>query len=471
MNRRGAAEGNAGRTRSAIAPDTGRNAGRGAEGVASAASSCGDTTGPGQGLIERMIARENLNLAWKKVRANKGAPGVDGLDIEATQDVLRKDWPRIEAQLLAGTYRPAPVRRVEIPKASGGTRKLGVPTVMDRFIQQALLQVLATLFEPHFSAHSYGFRPGRSAHQAVLAAREYQRQGKRWVVDLDLASFFDEVDHDLLIARVKRRVKDVRAIQLVRAYLNAGVMIGGLVQPTDKGTPQGGPLSPLLSNILLDDLDWELEQRGHAFCRYADDCNVYVGSRRSGTRVMAALIGYLEGTLKLKVNRAKSAVDRPVNRVFLGYSFTSQKAAKIRVPQKTCRKMREKLKELFGKGRGRNVGRLIREALNPLLRGWMNYFRLSETKGFAEELDGWVRRHLRAILWRQWKKPGTRYRRLRALGLEEYRARASAGNGHGAWFNSGASHLHAALPAKAFATMGLISLLETLQTAQARRSV
>lgn len=365
MNRRGAAEGNAGRTRSAIAPDTGRNAGRGAEGVASAASSCGDTTGPGQGLIERMIARENLNLAWKKVRANKGAPGVDGLDIEATQDVLRKDWPRIEAQLLAGTYRPAPVRRVEIPKASGGTRKLGVPTVMDRFIQQALLQVLAALFEPHFSAHSYGFRPGRSAHQAVLAAREYQRQGKRWVVDLDLASFFDEVDHDLLIARVKRRVKDVRAIQLVRAYLNAGVMIGGLVQPTDKGTPQGGPLSPLLSNILLDDLDRELEQRGHAFCRYADDCNVYVGSRRSGTRVMAALIGYLEGTLKLKVNRAKSAVDRPVNRVFLGYSFTSQKAAKIRVPQKTCRKMREKLKELFGKGRGRNVGRLIREALNP----------------------------------------------------------------------------------------------------------
>ena len=246
MNRRGAAEGNAGRTRSAIAPDTGRNAGRGAEGVASAASSCGDTTGPGQGLIERMIARENLNLAWKKVRANKGAPGVDGLDIEATQDVLRKDWPRIEAQLLAGTYRPAPVRRVEIPKASGGTRKLGGPTVMDRFIQQALLQVLAALFEPHFSAHSYGFRPGRSAHQAVLAAREYQRQGKRWVVDLDLASFFDEVDHDLLIARVKRRVKDVRAIQLVRAYLNAGVMIGGLVQPTDKGTPQGGPLSPLL---------------------------------------------------------------------------------------------------------------------------------------------------------------------------------------------------------------------------------
>ncbi len=471
MNRRGAAEGDAGRTRSAIDPDTGRNAGRGVEGAASAASSNGDTTGPGQGLIEQMIASENLNLAWKKVRANKGAPGVDGLDIEATQARLREDWPRIQAQLLAGTYRPAPVRRVEIPKASGGTRKLGVPTVTDRFVQQALLQVLAPLFEPHFSAHSYGFRPGRSAHQAVLAAREYQRQGKRWVVDLDLASFFDEVDHDLLIARVRRRMKDVRAIQLVRAYLNAGVLLGGLVQATDKGTPQGGPLSPLLSNILLDDLDQELEKRGHAFCRYADDCNVYVASRRSGERVMAALIGYLEGALKLKVNRAKSAVDRPVNRVFLGYSFTAQKDAKIRVPQKSCQKIREKLRPLWRAARGRNVPRFIRETLNPRLRGWINYFRLSQTKGFAEELDGWIRRRLRAIVWRQWRKPRTRYRRLRAAGLDEARARASAGNGRGAWYNAGASHLHAALPAKAFAQMGLISLLATLQSAQARPSV
>lgn len=471
MNRRGAAEGDVGRTRPAVDTDTGRNAGRGAGGAASAASSCGYATGPGQGRIEQMIVRENLNLAWKKVRANKGAAGVDGLDIEATEERLRDDWPRIEAALLAGTYRPSPVRRVEIAKASGGTRKLGVPTVTDRFVQQALRQVLAALFEPHFSGHSYGFRPARSAHQAVLAAREYQRQGKGWVVDLDLASFFDEVDHDLLIARVRRRVRDVRVIQLIRAYLNAGVMLGGLVQSTDKGTPQGGPLSPLLSNILLDDLDKELEKRGHAFCRYADDCNIYVASRRSGERVMASLIGYLEGTLKLKVNHAKSAVDRPVKRVFLGYSFTAQKDAKIRVPQKTCRKMREKLKELFSRGRGRNVGRLIHEALNPLLRGWMNYFRLSETKGFAEELDGWIRRRLRAILWRQWKKPATRRRRLRALGLDEDRARASAGNGHGAWVNSGGSHMHAALPAKAFTKMGLISLLALLQSAQARPSV
>ena len=471
MTPRGAAEGDAGRTRSANDTDTGRNAGRGDGGVASVASPRGEGTGPGQGLIEQMIARENLNLAWRKVRANKGAAGVDGLDIEATQGRLRQDWPQIEAQLLAGTYRPEPVRRVEIPKASGGTRKLGVPTVTDRFVQQAVLQVLAPLCEPGFSEHSYGFRPGRSAHQAVLAARGYQKAGKRWVVDIDLASFFDEVNHDLLIARVRGRVKDLRVIQLIRAYLNAGVMLGGLVQSTDRGTPQGGPLSPLLSNILLDDLDKELEKRGHAFCRYADDCNVYVVSRRSGERVMASLTAFLEGRLKLKVNRAKSAVDRPVNRVFLGYSFTAQRDAKIRVPQKTCRKIREKLKGLFSMGRGRNLETFIRETLNPLLRGWMNYFRLSETKGFAEELDGWVRRRLRAVIWRQWKKPATRFRRLRALGLEEDRVRASGHNGRGAWFNSGAPHMHAAFPAKAFEKMGLINLLDMLKSAQARPSV
>jgi len=471
MTLRGAAEGDVGRTRPAEESDAGRNAGSGLAGAASAASICGDTTGPGQGLIEQMIARENLNLAWRKVRANKGAPGVDGLDIEATQAQLRTDWPRIEAQLLAGTYRPAPVRRVEIPKASGGTRKLGVPTVADRFVQQALLQVLAPLFEPHFSAHSYGFRPGRSAHQAVLAAREYQLQGKRWVVDLDLASFFDEVNHDLLIARVRRRIGDARVIQLVRAYLNAGVMHGGLVQVTDKGTPQGGPLSPLLSNILLDDLDKELERRGHRFCRYADDCNVYVGSRRSGERVMAALTAFLEGKLKLKVNRAKSAVARPANRVFLGYSFTIQKDAKIRVPPKSCRKLQDKLKQLWRRGRVRNLETFIREALNPVLRGWLNYYRLSQTKGFAGKLDGWVRRRLRCILWRQWKRPATRHRILGRQGLDQARARQCAGNGRGAWYNSASSSMNAAFPLKAFAAMGLVSLLDLLESAQARPSV
>ncbi len=461
MNLREAAEESAA-YRTAVGEVAGRNASGNAQGAASAASEESHCIGQGTGLIEQMIERGNLNAAWKRVSRNQGAAGVDGLDLERTATLIRKEWDQIEALLRAGRYRPEPVRRVEIPKPNGGIRLLGVPTVLDRFLQQAALQVLSPLFEPHFSEHSYGFRPGRSAHQAVLAARGYQRAGKRWVVDIDLASFFDEVNHDLLMARVRRRVKDVRMLKLIRAFLQSGVMIGGVNQPSEKGTPQGGPLSPLLSNILLDDLDKELEKRGHRFCRYADDCNIYVGSQRSGGRVLESLTQFLEGVMKLKVNRAKSAVDRPVNRVFLGYSFTVHHQTKIRVPAKTCQKMRAKVKERFREARGRNVERFIRETLNPLLRGWMNYFRLSETKGFAAELDGWIRRRLRGVIWRQWKRPATRYRRLRALGLDEARVLASGHNGRGAWFNSGASHMHAAFPTKALADMGLINLLETL---------
>ena len=440
-----------------------RNVGSTATGATSAASGESHCTGQGEGLIEQMIERGNLEAAWKRVRSNQGAAGVDSLDIEGTATLIRREWGAIKARLSAGTYRPRSVRRVEIPKANGGTRKLGVPTVLDRFIQQAALQVLSPLFEPGFSEHSYGFRPGRSAHQAVLAARDYQKEGKRWVVDLDLASFFDEVNHDLLMARVRRKVKDGRMLKLIRSFLNSGVMAGGVAQPTEKGTPQGGPLSPLLSNVLLDDLDKELEKRGLRFCRYADDCNIYVGSRRGGERVMDSITRFLEEDLKLKVNREKSAVARPVTRIFLGYSFSTHKATKIRVPDKTCMKMRAKLKQHFRRGRGRNVERFIRETLNPLLRGWMNYFRLSETKGFAEALDGWIRRHLRCLIWRQWKRGTTRFKRLSALGLEHDRARQSAGNGRGAWFNSGASHMNAALPAKSFTDMGLISLLDALR--------
>lgn len=461
MNLRGAAEGTVGKPL-AEPGSNGRKAVRTSQGAASAASEKTHCTGPGVGLIEQMIERGNLNAAWKQVRRNKGAAGVDGLDIERTANLLRKEWDKIEARLLAGCYQPEPVRRVEIGKPSGGVRLLGIPTVLDRFIQQAAQQVLGPVFELGFSEHSYGFRPRRSAHQAVLAAREYQREGKRWVVDLDLASFFDEVNHDLVMARLRRRVKDVRMLKLIRAFLRSGVMIGGITQPSEKGTPQGGPLSPLLSNILLDDLDKELEKRGHAFCRYADDCNVYVGSQRSAERVLDSLTQFLEGEMKLKVNRAKSAVDRPANRVFLGYSFTTHHQTKIRVPEKTCQKMRAKVKERFRAGRGQNVERFIRETLNPLLRGWMNYFRLSETKGFAEELDQWIRRRLRGVIWRQWKRPATRFKRLRARGLNEARASASCHNGRGAWFNSGASHMHAAFPAKAFTQMGLINLLDTL---------
>lgn len=461
MNPREAAEESAA-YRTALDEVAGRNASGSVQGAASAASDESHCIGQETGWLEQMIERGNLNAAWKQVRRNKGAAGVDGLDIERTATLIRKEWDKIEALLLEGRYRPEPVKRVEIPKPNGGVRLLGVPTIRDRFLQQAALQVLGPLFEPHFSEHSYGFRPGRSAHQAVLAARELQRAGKRWVVDIDLASFFDEVNHDLLMARVRRRVKDVRMLKLIRAFLRSGVMMGGVSQPSEKGTPQGGPLSPLLSNILLDDLDKELEKRGHRFCRYADDCNIYVGSRRSGERVLESLTQFLEGEMKLKVNRAKSAVDRPLNRVFLGYSFTSHRQTKIRVPEKTCQKMRAKVKERFRQARGQNVERFVRETLNPLLRGWMNYFRLSETRGFAEELDGWIRRRLRCVIWRQWKRPATRFKRLRALGLDEARVRASGHNGRGAWFNSSASHMHAAFPAKAFAAMGLINLLDTL---------
>ena len=455
MNTREEAEG--GEANRLVRPaGTDRKVGTGATGAASASSGESHCTGTGEGLIKRMIEGGNIKAAWKQVKGNKGAAGVDGLDIEGSAERIRRDWDGSKAQLLAGTYRPEPVRRVEIPKANGGTRKLGVPTVQDRLIQQAALQVLTPLFEPGFSSHSYGFRPGRSAHQAVLTAQEYQAAGKRWVVDIDLASFFDEVNHDLLMARVRRKVKDLRMIKLIRSFLNAGVMVGGLAQPTDKGTPQGGPLSPLLSNIMLDDLDKELEKRGHSFCRYADDCNIYVGSQQGGERVMDSITGFIEG--KLKVNRDKSAVDRPWVRVFLSYSFTAHQEPKIRVPEKTGRKMREKLKERFHEGRGRNVARFIREALNPLLRGWMNYFRLSQTKGFAEELDGWVRRRLRGIIWRQWKRPATRFKRLCALGLDVDRARKSASNGRGGWFNSGASHMNRAHPKLTFDALGLLSL-------------
>lgn len=440
----------------------GRNPGGNPEGASSPPSDGNSLIDETEQLIERMIERENLKAAWRRVRSNKGAPGVDGRGFAETETRIREHWKEIREHLLAGTYEPKPVKRVEIPKPGGGKRKLGVPTILDRWIQQAALQMLFPIFEPEFSPHSYGFRPGRSAHEAVRQARQYQEEGKRMVVDIDLESFFDEVNHDLLMGRVRRRVKDKRMLKLIRAFLKSGVMEGGLTQATDKGTPQGGPLSPLLSNILLDDLDKELERRGHRFCRYADDCNIYVASRRSGERVMESMTRFIETKLKLKVNRAKSAVDWPVNRTFLGFSFTIQKKPKIRVPKKSTKKMKGNLKELFREGRGRNPRRFIKERLNPVLRGWINYFRLAETKGFAEELDSWIRRRLRGIFWRQWKRPYTRFRRLIAASLDEQRARSSAWNGRGAWFNAGASHMNAAFPKGYFDDLGLVSLLDSL---------
>lgn len=417
-----------------------------------------------QYLLERMVERDNMVKALNRVKQNKGAAGIDEMSVEELPVYLRGNWSFIKEQLLKGTYRPKPVRRVEIPKANGGIRPLGVPTVLDRLIQQAMHQVLSPLFDPEFSCNSYGFRPGKNAQQAVKQAMSYQHRGRRWVVDMDLAQFFDEVNHDILIPRVARKVKDRRMISLIRSYLRAGVMIGGVVCQTPKGTPQGGPLSPLLSNIMLDDLDKELERRGHSFCRYADDCNIYVASKRAGERVLNSITHYVETQLKLKVNREKSAIARPWERKFLGYSFTAHKQCKVRVAAKSLQRFREHLKVLFRMGRGRNLKRFIWEDLNPVIRGWINYFRLAETKGFAEELDQWIRRRLRLILWRQWKRPRTRFSKLVKLGISKKRAALSAFNGRGPWFNSGAQHMNHALPRRIFDEIGLISTLEKMRS-------
>ena len=433
-------------------------------GVSSGTATTGDSRPETLELMEAVVGRENMWRALKRVEANKGAPGVDGMPVCELRVYLREHWPRIREELLAGRYVPAPVRRVEIPKPGGkGMRQLGIPTVLDRLIQQALHQVLQPVFEPGFSEHSHGFRPGRGAHDAVRRARAYVGEGRRWVVDLDLEKFFDRVNHDLLMSRVARKVSDKRVLTLIRRYLQAGILNDGLVQPRTEGTPQGGPLSPLLSNILLDDLDRELERRGHAFCRYADDCNIYVRTRRSGERVMCSVTGFLDKRLKLKVNVAKSAVDRPWNRTFLGYRVTWHQEPRLKAAPESVKRFKAKLKALFRQGRGRNLGRFIGEDLAPILRGWVDYFGLAEVKGVFEELDQWIRRRLRAILWRQWKRTFTRAKNLMRLGLEEARAWRSATNGRGPWWNAGASHLNQALPKKYFDALGLVSLLDRLQ--------
>jgi RNA-directed DNA polymerase len=427
-----------------------------------------EVTGPGTTkLMEAVVERSNMLMALHRVESNKGAAGVDGMPVAGLRAYLKEQWPGIKERLLSGGYEPKPVRRVEIPKPDGkGVRKLGIPTVVDRLIQQALHQVMSPIFESGFSESSYGFRPGRSAHDAVKQAREYVREGRRWVVDLDLEKFFDRVNHDILMARVVRKVKDKRVLLLIRKYLQAGVMEEGLTVASVEGTPQGGPLSPLLSNIMLDDLDKELERRGHRFCRYADDCNVYVQSRHAGGRVMESLTRLLEQKLRLRVNREKSAVDRPWERKFLGYSMTFHRKALLKVAPQSVKRFRLKLKELFRSGRGRNLERFIRDDLNPVLRGWANYFHHSGTRGTFEELDGWLRRKLRCMLWRQWKRVWTRFKRLKARGLDEARAWKSVTNGRGSWWNSGASHMNEAFPKKYFDQLGLLSLLNTVRLAQ-----
>jgi len=413
--------------------------------------------------MELVVERENMKLAWKSVAANKGAAGVDGMEIDEAPEWLRVNWAKVREELLNGKYEPQPVRQVEIPKKSGGMRQLGIPTVVDRLIQQALHQVLSPIFEPTFSDFSYGFRPGRSAQMAVIRARDYAREGRRWVVDMDLEKFFDRVNHDILMSRLARKIKDRRILVIINRYLKAGVMHDGLVEARDEGTPQGGPLSPLLSNILLTDLDRELEHRGHAFCRYADDCNIYVKSKRAGQRVLASITRFLSGNLKLKVNAAKSAVARPWERKFLGYSMTSEKRNRLRVSTESLKRFKNDLSTLWRQGRGSNLESFIGKTLNPKLRGWGNYYICSEVKGVYEELDGWIRTHLRKIIWQQLKNTYTRYRELLRRGISGRNARMSAWNQRGPWYNAGASHMKIAYPVQYFTSCGLVSLLEMME--------
>ena len=419
----------------------------------------------GSGLMEVVCERGNLMLAYQRVVKNKGAAGVDGIGIAEFKGHLKQHWPTIKATLLEGTYMPHAVRRVDIEKPQGGTRMLGIPTLTDRLIQQALHQVLSPIFEADFSESSYGFRPGRNAHQAVKAAQQYVAEGRQIVVDMDLEKFFDRVNHDLLMEKLSKKIGDGRVLCLIRRYLEAGMMAEGIVSPRTEGTPQGGPLSPLLSNILLTDLDRELERRGHTFCRYADDCNIYVRSEQAGERVMASISRFLADTLKLTVNAAKSAVARPWERKFLGYSLTWHKAPRLKIAPTSLQRLDDKIREVLDGARGRSLTAVI-TALNPILRGWMAYFRLTETKKAVEELDGWIRHKLRCILWRQWKRPYTRAMNLMKVGLVEERAWRSACNQRGPWWNSGASHMNHAFPKTYFDRLGLVSLLDTLRRLQ-----
>lgn len=411
------------------------------------------------GLMEDVVSRGNMMAAYSRVVSNRGAPGVDGMSVSALKGHLQENWLSIKEALLAGSYTPQPVRKVEIPKPGGGQRMLGIPTVVDRLIQQALHQVLSPLFEPGFSAHSYGFRPGRSAHQAVKAARQYVAAGRRWVVDLDLEKFFDRVNHDILMSLVKRKVGDRRILSLIDRFLKAGMFEGGMVTVRKEGTPQGGPLSPLLSNILLDELDRELERRGHAFCRYADDCNIYVARRSSGKRVMTSITGYLSERLKLTVNQEKSAVARPWERSFLGYSMTFHHKPRLKVAAKAVQRLKTEVRDLCRRGRGRNIRVTIAEFTRKL-KGWIAYFRYAEVKGVFEDLDGWLRRKLRCIHWRQWKRTYTRARQLMKLGIPEPTAWRSATNGRGPWWNAGAAHMQKALRKSYFDNLGLVSLMD-----------
>ncbi len=405
-------------------------------------------------LMEEVCGWENCKQALARVKANRGSPGVDSMTVRDLPEYLKQHWPAIRKQLLDGTYRPQPVKRVEIPKPDGGMRKLGIPTVLDRFIQQAVMQVLQSRWDRTFSDHSYGFRPGRSAHQAVAQAQQYIAEGYRWVVDLDLEKFFDRVSHDKLMARLAERVSDKRLLKLIRAFLRAGVMEGGLVSPVDEGTPQGGPLSPLLSNIVLDEFDRELERRGLRFARYADDSNIYVRSQRAGERVMKSITRFITTKLKLKVNEQKSAVAQPWERKFLGFSFTNGEEPKRRIAPKAILRFKERVRELTRRTRGVSIERMGAE-LAVYLRGWVGYFGKCQTPSVLQRLEHWVRHRLRSVIWKGWNRGSVRFAELRKRGVGKDLAAQTAGSAHGPWRIANSPALSIALPNAYFDSLGL----------------
>jgi RNA-directed DNA polymerase len=435
--------------------------------VSEPSSASGRAGALAEGLMEAVVAADNMRQALKRVRANKGSSGVDGMRVGELAGYLQEAWPRLQQELLEGRYKPQPVKRVEIPKPDGGVRELGIPTVVDRLIQQALLQVLTPLYDPTFSPHSYGFRPGKSAHQAALAARDFVASGKGWVVDLDLEKFFDRVNHDILMSRLARRIGDKRVLRLIRRYLQAGVMLNGVVMDRSEGTPQGGNLSPLLANILLDELDQELERRGHAFCRYADDCNIYVHSQRAGERVMGSVTQFLAKKLKLGVNQAKSAVARPFERKFLGLRVLGHKHPRLSIAPQSLKRAKDTIRRLTRRNRGVSLARVLEE-LGRFTDGWVGYFWIARTPSVFQGLDEWIRRRLRCYQWKQWKTWRHRARELLKLGIERHLAWGTACNGAGPWRIAGCPAMTQSLTNARLTAMGFHSLYErylTLATA------
>lgn len=424
-----------------------------------ARSAVGGNERPGTSrLMEEVVETSNMKAALLRVKQNKGSAGVDGMSVSELPEYLKREWARIREELLTGRYRPQPVRRQVIPKPDGGERELGIPTVLDRLIQQAMLQVLQPRFDPGFSDHSYGFRPGRRAHEAVARAQRYVQEGRRWVVDVDLSKFFDRVNHDILMGRLAKRIEDKRALALLRRWLEAGVMVSGVVTERREGTPQGGPISPLLANVLLDEVDKELERRGHAFVRYADDCNVYVRTERAGRRVLEGLRKIYEG-LRLRINESKSAVDLAVRRDFLGFGFWVAPKGRVRrrIAKKALGSMKDRVRSITNRNRGRSIPSVVEE-LRSYLLGWKGYFRFTEAPGVLEECDGWIRRRLRCLQLKQWKQGRTVYRELRARGTSETVAGEVAANTRRWWHNS-ALALNSALPNRHWDQLGIPRLI------------